>query len=82
MAEDLIETLKGVGDTIKSGSLALKNMSAPEGPGQSAPPLGQDASGGAVRYNKDGSPPTPVNKDGSEREVKVVGEDVKKESFP
>lgn len=58
--DDLVETLTGVGETIKAGVRGLKNLAAPPGPGTAAPPLGKDASGNPVRYNKDGSPPTPV----------------------
>ena len=58
---DLIESLKNAGDTIKTGLLAVKNASAPSSPsGPVAGPLGKDASGNPVRYNRDGSPPMPV----------------------
>ena len=81
MGNDLVETLTDVGETGKSLVRGLKNLAAPAGPGPAAPPLGKDASGGAVRYNKDGSPPTPVNPDGSPRAI-TVGEPVKTEKFP
>jgi hypothetical protein len=62
MAEDLVGSLAGVGDAIKSGVRGLKNLAAPQGPGVASAPIGQDASGNSVRYNRDGSPPTPVVK--------------------
>jgi|WetSurMetagenome_2_1015567.scaffolds.fasta_scaffold57950_6 hypothetical protein len=77
---DLVEVLKGVGDNIAAGGRGLKNLAAPPGPGQAAPPLG-DSPSGPVRYNKDGSPPTPVNPNGSPREI-TVGMPVKTEKFP
>jgi hypothetical protein len=76
---DLVETLTGVRDTIKAGVRGLNNLAAPSGPGQAAPPLGNSPSG-PVRYNKDGSPPTPVNPDGSARNVDNSG--LTKEKFP
>ena len=60
MAKDLVESLTGVGDTIKAGVRGLKNFLSPPGPGQAAGPLGKDASGNPVRYDKTGLPPTPV----------------------
>ena len=60
MASDLADALTGVGDTIKAGVRGLKNLAAPPGPGQAAGPLGKDASGNLVRYDRAGLPPTPV----------------------
>jgi hypothetical protein len=76
---DLTETLTNVGETMKAGVRGLKNLSAPPGPGQGAPALGQTPSG-PVRYSKDGSPPTPVNPDGSAKNVDNSG--LTKERFP
>ena len=71
MAKDLVDTLQGVGDTIRSGLLGLKNMSAPPGPGKGAPAL-IDTPSGPARINADGSPPTPVQK---------VDDSIQKRSF-
>jgi hypothetical protein len=59
MAKDLVETLTGVGETIKSGLQGMKNASAPPGPGKAAAPL-IDTPSGKARINPDGSPPTVV----------------------
>jgi len=57
---DLVDTLSKVGAFKDKLLLGAKNLTAPDGPGKAAPALGKDASGDPVRYNKDGSPPTPV----------------------
>jgi hypothetical protein len=76
---DLVETLLGVKETAKAGMRGLQNIAAPPGPGKAAAPLGQSPSG-PVRYSKDGSPPTPVNPDGSMRNVDNSG--LTKEKLP
>lgn len=76
---DLAETLTNAGKTADNGLRWLKNQSAPSGPGKGAPALGESPSG-PVRYNKDGSPPTPVNPDGSARNVDNSG--LTTEKFP
>jgi hypothetical protein len=60
MADDLVKTLTNYGETIKSGIRALKNWTAPEGPGWAAPPL-IDTPSGKARINRDGSPPVLVD---------------------
>jgi hypothetical protein len=70
---DLVETLTNVGDTIKSGVQGLKNLAAPEAPGGS--PIPPQPGPGGIRYNRDGSPPTP------QVEAIQVGKSVKKEAF-
>ncbi len=68
---DLVETLKNLGQVKDNFLQDVRNANSPPGPGQGAPALGQSPSG-PVRYNKDGSPPTLVNPDGSNRTTEVV----------
>jgi hypothetical protein len=76
---DLVEILKNVGKAKDNFLLNVRNANSPRGPGQGAPAPGESPIG-PVRYSKDGSPPTPVNFDGSVRNVDNSG--LTKEKFP